>query len=147
MANKLLSTNLEPKWQSLQPRNFTKDDHRWNIFSNFLNLKGEQKIWPKQGLFSEWESSENQFSQPKKVDKNFKKFLNIKPPLPRENLRSSPDFIPPSSKKNLVVGFLHNKRLLIQFISAKFVANLKSMLGIEHLWIPSRLNPEEATWD
>ena len=23
-----------PKWQSLNPRNFTKNDHRWNIFSN-----------------------------------------------------------------------------------------------------------------
>ena len=23
-----------PKWQSLNPHNFTKNDHRWNIFSN-----------------------------------------------------------------------------------------------------------------
>ena len=28
MANKLLSTNLEPKWQYSHPRNFTKNDHR-----------------------------------------------------------------------------------------------------------------------
>ena len=60
MANKLRSTNLErflrwikfsayaliarkitrvivpnwPKWQSLKPQNFRKNDHRYNIFSN-----------------------------------------------------------------------------------------------------------------
>ena len=75
MANKLRSTNLErfiwrinwrinmtltvpnwskwPKWQSLNPHNFTKNDHRWNIFSNlssgqqyFLNdIKRFRQKW------------------------------------------------------------------------------------------------------
>ena len=49
------------------------------------------KIWPKKTFLVIWESSENQFSRPKKqVDIIFKFFLKVRPPPPLEKILDSP---------------------------------------------------------
>ena len=59
-----------PKWQSLNPHNFTKNDHRWNIFSNLSS--GQQSLLK---FRQKWLVNKSKFGWRKKPNPNTNFFL------------------------------------------------------------------------